>query len=109
MLEPILFDEPAFSLEKYDQAFTRTDERRQTAFKLELSKIIFGQLWKDQCYNGITSRHVDSCRIGGRLDMGGIVERLEQKSKDISEEVFSLFKKGNHYGNCFYNYRIKFF
>ena len=47
------------------------------------TKAVFDILWKRECYNGITHHDVDDCRRGGRLDMGGRVERYEKEARDI--------------------------
>jgi len=59
---------------------------------LGVTKIIFTRLWKDECYNGITHAHIDACRKGGSLDAGGRVEKLEEKSKEIAEEIMRFLK-----------------
>lgn len=52
-----------------------------------MKSVIFPILWEMECYNGITQGHVDACRIGGRLDMSGKVEKWEKMAEKIATAV----------------------
>lgn len=54
---------------------------------------IFPILWEVECYNGITLRDVDDCRIGGRLDMGGRVERYEARAEKIAQAATAVLAR----------------